>query len=134
MSTNKTQNYALHSWLPTDDFQLSEVNQNFAALDAALWTLTEVTGSYVGTYDGSGNETPTQVSLGFRPKAVLVLSNAYQLDGAGFDAISLALDGVATGDLTITDTGFIARNCFNRTENYASVNNHVNPYRYIAWR
>ena len=36
MSTNKTQNYQLHSWLPDDEFHLTEINENFAALDAAL--------------------------------------------------------------------------------------------------
>ena len=36
MSTNKTQNYQLHSWLPEDEFHLTEINENFAALDTAL--------------------------------------------------------------------------------------------------
>ena len=36
MSTNKTQNYALHAWEPEDDFLREEFNQNFAAIDAAL--------------------------------------------------------------------------------------------------
>ena len=36
MSTNKTQNYQLHSWTPEDDFRLHEVNENFTALDTAL--------------------------------------------------------------------------------------------------
>lgn len=36
MSTNKTQNYQLHSWLPEDEFHLTEINENFTALDTAL--------------------------------------------------------------------------------------------------
>ena len=36
MSTNKTQNYRLHSWVPQDEFHVSEVNENFALLDAVL--------------------------------------------------------------------------------------------------
>ena len=54
MSTNKTQNYGLHSWVPEDNFQLSEINENFAHIDALLmgkgrW----VTGVY------AGDSTPT---------------------------------------------------------------------------
>ena len=43
MSTNKTPNLNLHSWLPTDAFSREEFNDNFAAIDtaidtASLWT------------------------------------------------------------------------------------------------
>lgn len=70
MSTNKTQNYALHAWLPTDDFQLSEVNQNFAKLDDILH------GRIVtGTYTGSGSS--QRIDLGGKPLSVHI----EQLDG-----------------------------------------------------
>lgn len=36
MSTNKTENYQLHAWALEDDFLTSEMNENFAALDAAV--------------------------------------------------------------------------------------------------
>lgn len=39
MSTNKTQNYNLHSWVPEDDFLRSEFNDNFTSLDTALKSL-----------------------------------------------------------------------------------------------
>lgn len=39
MSTNKTTNYNLHSWVPEDDFLRSEFNDNFTSLDTALKTL-----------------------------------------------------------------------------------------------
>lgn len=39
MSTNKTQNYQLHSWVPEDDFLHSEFNDNFTSLDAVLKSL-----------------------------------------------------------------------------------------------
>lgn len=39
MSTNKTQNYNLHSWVPEDDFLRSEFNDNFTGIDAALKSL-----------------------------------------------------------------------------------------------
>lgn len=41
MSTNKTPNYDLHSWVPEDSFQRSEFNDNFASLDSALKTLSD---------------------------------------------------------------------------------------------
>lgn len=41
MSTNKTQNYNLHSWLPQDEFHVSEINENFTKLDQELALETE---------------------------------------------------------------------------------------------
>lgn len=41
MSTNKTQNYNLHSWVPEDDFLRSEFNDNFTSLDSTLKTLSD---------------------------------------------------------------------------------------------
>lgn len=41
MSTNKTQNYNLHSWVPEDDFIRSEFNENFTGIDTALKTLAD---------------------------------------------------------------------------------------------
>lgn len=41
MSTNKTQNYNLHSWVPEDDFLRSEFNDNFTSLDGALKALSD---------------------------------------------------------------------------------------------
>ena len=35
MSTNKTPNLKLHSWLPLDPFSREEINDNFAGLDTA---------------------------------------------------------------------------------------------------
>lgn len=36
MSTNKTQNYQLHTWTPEDEHLRTELNANFAKLDTAL--------------------------------------------------------------------------------------------------
>lgn len=41
MSTNKTQNYNLHSWVPEDDFLRSEFNENFTGIDGALKALSD---------------------------------------------------------------------------------------------
>ena len=107
MSTNKTQNYALHSWLPTDDFQLSEVNQNFTKLDTALSVLPRKLEAVVGFYVGNGEEN-RHIELGRRPFAVHVeMSNGIR----GGNEYS-TLGGLAFGEsgigryLTIDDTGF----------------------------
>lgn len=39
MSTNKTQNCGLHSWVGEDIFQLQEINENFSALDGEIGAL-----------------------------------------------------------------------------------------------
>ncbi len=98
MSTNKTSNYHLHSWLPTDDFLLSEINANFASLDAvvaskaAQTALTALSANLqseartraeavsalaaadlrllTGQY--VGNEEPIHITLGVKPLAVIV--------------------------------------------------------------
>jgi len=52
MSTNKTPNLNLHSWVETDPVLMSEFNENFNAIDTASQTFGNckiITGSYVGT-------------------------------------------------------------------------------------
>lgn len=39
MSTNKTQNCGLHSWVGEDIFQLQEINENFSSLDGEIGAL-----------------------------------------------------------------------------------------------
>lgn len=78
MSTQKTQNYNLHSWLPADDFLRTEINENFTKLDAALSALSAEKARVVaGTYTGDG-ASQQFISLGFTPAAVLVLSKSGQ--------------------------------------------------------
>ena len=49
MSSNKTQNLNLHSWVAEDPFKRTEFNENFAALDAAVEASAHaVAGRYVG--------------------------------------------------------------------------------------
>ena len=102
MSTNKTQNYALHSWSPTDDFQLSEINQNFADLDTILSGKPEIV---VGSYVGLGTA-DLHVELGRRPVAVHIEQDYGSRDP------SRAYGGLATpgvglnGYVTFDDTGF----------------------------
>ena len=50
MSTNKTKNLNLHSWVETDPVLMREFNENFGAIDSAVADGVKIrTGSYVGT-------------------------------------------------------------------------------------
>ena len=86
MSTNKTQNYNLHSWLPTDEFHLSEVNENFDLLDAALKAEAQTAARgrsalsaqmagkgelVVGSYTGNG-AAMQEIIVGHKIKAILI--------------------------------------------------------------
>ena len=100
MSTNKTQNYQLHGWAFGDEFPRGELNANFTKLDtalkaeetaraaaaqneaaaraAAVATLNTAIGKkaeiVVGTYTGTGASGTRTISLGFTPRAALVLA------------------------------------------------------------
>ena len=95
MSTNKTPNLNLHSWVETDPVLMREFNENFNALDAAHAALSEsldtesaamnssisamqtqmlktVSGSYVG--DGTASKT---LFFSGAPKVVMVSEEGY---------------------------------------------------------
>ena len=64
-----TANYGLHQWEASDNFLRTDFNTDFGIIDGALGEKAEfVTGAYAG--DGAAART---VSLGFTPKAVLVM-------------------------------------------------------------
>lgn len=75
MSTQKTQHYQLHKWSPDDQFLRSEFNENFDALDAALSDCPRLA---VGYYNGDG-EAQRTISVGFLPRAVLILERGGSL-------------------------------------------------------
>ena len=129
MSTNKTQNYNLHSWLPDDDFQLSEINENFAAIDGVLSALPQKLEAVVGFYVGNGEEN-RHIELGRRPFAVHVeMSNGIR----GGNEYS-TLGGLAFGEsgigryLIIDDTGFTLY-----ADSYGRLNASNRKYYYMAF-
>ena len=71
MSTNKTQNYNLHAWEPSDDFLRAEINENFAALDAGAIQL--LFGAYIGTSKDSSITSTQRIDLPVTPRAVILL-------------------------------------------------------------
>ncbi len=129
MSTNKTQNYQLHSWEPDDDFLRQEFNENFAKLDEKARVV-------VGTYMGNDSYNPPQeIYLGFRPRAVLVNCGAAMFRTDHTSLATLAVDGADVGTrLVITDNGFRVTSGLNRKDGTDSTSQDYpfNPFRYIA--
>ncbi len=83
---------------------------------------------YTGSYTGNGSS--KTISLGFRPKAVLVMARQY---GDPYSAIlaNLALPGVAAPYVAVTATGFQVSGYLCESDEYAKGGN---PYRYIAFK
>ena len=83
---------------------------------------------YTGSYTGNGSS--KTITLGFQPKAVLVMARQY---GDLYSAIlaNLALPGVAAPYVTVTATGFQVSGYLCELDEYAKGGN---PYRYIAFK
>ena len=120
MSTNHTPNFNLCQWEPSDPVLRTDFNEDNAKLDsllqghrsliqqnkAALTTLqnTAYTTSFqavvFGSYVGDGTQYRT-ISLGFRPRAVLVLPLNGHMGGSGGSQSTMysgmALDGLDGG-------------------------------------
>ena len=142
MATNHTTNYQLNLWEPGDSFRREEFNQNSQKLDAALNTLAEglngacklVVGRYQGTTDTSATGSQT-ITLGFRPKAVLVWGNYTDNDvtrmglynGMAIDGGNLSNGGTC---LSIQDEGFTVYN----SSRYPKLNSSSYSYFYLALR
>jgi len=132
MSTNKTQHYHLHAWEAGDDFLRAEINENFAAVDAALADMLTALGGkaeiMVGTYVGDG-QTPRHIDLGRMPHAVLL----EQADGTRYNTNvtsgGLTIREVALGrsNVTLDSTGFTLK-----ITDYAHVNDNMIWYIYLA--
>jgi hypothetical protein len=107
MSTNKTENYQLHSWEPGDDFLRTEFNENFSLIDAAIGGKV-VSGAYTG--DGTASRT---VPLGFTPIAVLVMTaggqvyDVYRLyGGLAVTGSPVVQSGSGKAAVAVTEGGF----------------------------
>ena len=141
-SSNQTANYALCQWLETDPVLCADFNADNAKIDAALKGLSTgvqnaapVTGTYIGNGDIYGESSIIQtITLGFRPSAVLVITEDGTFYGGAPVGYGIGLRNVNSGNVKITSTGFtVGRglNCLN-VSNYPAYMR--NPYRYIAFR
>ncbi|MDE6107269.1 MAG: hypothetical protein K2F83_01160 [Oscillospiraceae bacterium] len=128
MSTNKTPNYQLHSWLPSDEFHLTEINENFTLLDAALKSeagsreaiAADLGTRYrimLGTYVGGqsiNHDTPQRIELGVKPIALLLYSTYSFSDSSSRYGGLICCDYDLRGSVTMDDTGFTVQNQYDR--------------------
>ena len=82
MSTNKTPNYDLHSWVPQDDFHMTEINENFTKLDTALKTEAQT---------AAQGRSALQTALNGKADAAAVTTLSQQLAGRASTAAVTAL-------------------------------------------
>ena len=130
MSTSKTQNYDLHAWEPDDDFQLHEINENFAAIDSALGVRYPVV---IGTYVGDGTQARL-IDLGAAAAAVLVENN----EGTRSDYDhSFVFGGLALPGAPMSNNGLVVQGAGFLVSYQSSIRLQTNQtgilYRYVAW-
>ena len=117
MSTNKTEHFGLHSWVPEDELHLSEINENFEMLDQSVRVLA---GKYTSNH---------RVELGVKPLMVFTTC-------ATNDSTSLAKSGIATQSmplgtaLILDESGFTAGYDSNIGVRLAYL---AYPYNYIVF-
>ena len=126
MSTNKTTNYNLHAWEPTDDFLRAEINENFAAIDSML---NEKKTVVIGQYAGSGSASRT-IDVG-RPILALLIENDL---GSRFDSPYKHGGLIIAGEPTRIPCS-INGNAFQvqETDGQGGLNAKSSTYTYIAW-
>ena len=147
MSTNHTQNYSLCQWEPADKVLREDFNADNAKLDAALAAQqtaidaaqASADGAFrpsyhpvvTGGYHGNGAET-REITLGFRPRAVLVLDSGMAMREGPYHYSAMVVDGLnyAYADpVTITSKGFEVHFSTQQLTNKSG-----NKYYYIAIR
>ena len=133
-----TEHYGLHQWEPNDNFLRTDFNKDFKTIDGALG---EKSGIVVGTYAGNSAESQS-ISLGFQPKAVLVVERSSMM-GFGNDSTPQVYGGLALWDkpvqtdagrvaLKLTSTGFTVYNYSDY--DYIRINRSSRTYYYLGIR
>ena len=138
----KTSNYNLNQWEPSDRVLREDFNKDNMKIDAALEDKCEF---LFGAYTGNNNDNRA-IHLGFRPKAVFLCTedgktynNAAYLGGLALDGFPAKGESTATGKInliTVTDQGFTVRNgaVQSGSGTYISANLQGKIYHYIAFR
>ena len=110
---------------------LTGVDSRLQTAESTLQThttqLTQKSELYFGTYTGTGTSATKTVSLGFTPKAVLVVAYQSKYDGEyNRTTVQLAVQGANAKIVSIVSGGFTVTNELNDSTSSA------NPYRYLA--
>ena len=86
---------------------------------------------FFGSYTGTGVSKKQAITLGFRPRAVLVADRTTRGNYFNPQHVNLAVDGTDAPNVSITDTGFEVTDYSNCS---ASDESGANPYRYVAFK
>lgn len=144
----KTPNYYLNLYEPSDSFLHTDFNANNQTLDNVLKTIADsrpfVTGNYVGngTYTGS-TATTRYITLGFRPKSLLIFSPKVERDSGTYSnsasRFALLVEGysIVSSSVTmavLTETGFAVSHYADSTDCYSpALNMNGILYFYLAF-
>lgn len=105
---------------------MAEVQEGISAMQTSLACKCEL---YCGSYTGDG-AAAQDITLGFRPKAVLVMCDGYQTSATGsIHYGGLSIEGNNARGLELTDTGFTAKytgDIYLNRSGYA--------FTYLAWK
>ncbi len=127
-SSAKTSYLQLNSWSAGDKPKMADFNSDNQKVDSAFQGHVQNTALHLqgnqsvwvaqpfvtGTYTGDGSEERT-VTLGFKPALLVVLAQGYgplELDTVQDNPLlrfAMAADGQGSTGVTLTDTGFTAR-------------------------
>lgn len=151
MATSQTNNYYLNQWMPNDQVLRREFNEDNYKIDMAMHAIADrlttvgaqayqlTNNAYtkqnpplaLGFFTGDGTQSQT-ITLGFQPKAVLVLRSNLKPNSDHFFANGLALDKApsSTG-AEITSRGFTVYNT-NDGETICATNEKGVLYIYFA--
>ena len=159
---NYTTNYHLPQWAETDRIMMEDFNRAFSDIDegiktaqdtadtaeskadAAQTTANSVADAYTpdnqpyvaGTYVGTG--TDTTVTLGFRPKFVIISGmqpGTQSNSTSDWDRYFALCDGsIMPLRVTFTDTGFTVFARGNSYQNYPDFTDSGRTYCYLAFR
>ena len=136
MSTNKTENLGLHSWVRKDPFRMDEFNENFDKLDravganaAAVSTIPKFT---CGAYTGDGKK-KRLIELPFAPKMVYVgdaMGRTFYVNAAGgtYTYGGVAVEGGSNSLVEIVEGGFQV----SHIENASTANYNGRTFVYFA--
>lgn len=133
MSTNKSAHLNLHLWEPEDDFLRTEFNENFEKLDEKVAAAAELP-YVIGSYVGDGATSWRDITLGFRPRFLIITAQGAANTAGGPANVRFALVG---GNTSIT-VAYLLSNGFqvrvNESYPYPQLNTSGTTYYYIAFR
>ena len=131
-----TTNYNLNQWEDADRVTRADVNADNTKIDAALKSVSDASPEIVfGTYTGDNEETRT-ISLGRAAKILFVMPMGCEVVSSSRSRMALAAQGHPAQNeggnqvLTLTDSGFVARNLSSHPD--CHLNDQYYTYYYVA--